>query len=204
MKGLATMAELSSDQEALMSPPDARDRALERLATLLPDDLQERAERTAHAAELVGRRLGLPAEALDRLVWAARLQDVGRVVVPTALTDKSGPLDEDEWRLVRWHPVVGARMVLFAAPSEHEIAAIVRFSHERWDGFGYPDGLTGEAIPLGARIIFACDAFAAMTSERAYREPLSPGAALGQLRRGAGRQFDPGVVQALGEVIGWR
>jgi two-component system, cell cycle response regulator len=204
MKGLATMAELSSDQPALVSPPDAGDRALERLATVLPDDLQERAARTAHLADLVGRRLGLPAEALERLGWAARLHDIGRVVVPTALTARSGPLDEDEWRLVRWHPLVGARMILFAAPSEHELAALVRFSHERWDGFGYPDGLTGEAIPLGARIVCVCDAFAAMTSERAFREVRSPAAALGQLRRGAGRQFDPGVVQVLGEVIEWR
>jgi two-component system cell cycle response regulator len=198
------MAPQTSDPRALASPPDARDRALERLATVLPDELQERTARTFHCAVLVGRRLGLTAEALDRLGWAARLHDVGRVVVPAALTAKPGPLDEDEWRLVRWHPLVGARMILFAVPSEHELAAMVRFSHERWDGFGYPDGLTGEAIPLGARIVFACDAFTAMTSERAHREPLGSGVALGQLRRGSGRQFDPGVVQVLGEVAGWR
>jgi two-component system cell cycle response regulator len=198
------MAPQTSDPRALVSPPDARDRALERLATLLPDDLQERTARTSHCAGLVGRRLGLTAEALDRLGWAARLHDVGRVVVPAALTAKPGPLDEDEWRLVRWHPLVGERMILYAAPSERELAALVRFSHERWDGFGYPDGLTGEAIPLGARIVFACDAFAAMTSERAYRKLRTPRAALGELRRCAGTQLDAGVVQALGEVIGWR
>jgi two-component system cell cycle response regulator len=198
------MAPQTSDQRALVSSPDARDRALERLATVLPDDLQERAARTAHWADLVGRRLGLTEDALDRLRWAARLSDIGRVVVPTALTAKAGPLDEDEWRLVRWHPRVAERMILYAVPSERELAAIVRFSHERWDGFGYPDGLTGEAIPLGARIVCACDAFVAMTSERSYREPHSAAAALGQLRRGAGRQFDPAVVQALGEVVGWR
>lgn len=184
--------------------PRTRERALERLATVLPDDLQERAARTAGLADLVGRRLGLTAAALDRLVWAARLHDVGKVVVPPALRAERGPLDEDEWRLVRWHPLVGERMVLYAVPSEPELAALVRFSHERWDGFGYPDGLTAEAIPLGARIIFACDTFLAMTSERPYRELRSSRAALGELRRCAGTQLDPGVVETLGEVVGWR
>jgi HD-GYP domain-containing protein (c-di-GMP phosphodiesterase class II) len=179
-------------------------RQLERLARVLPEELQQRAVQAAGLADLIGRRLGLPADALNQLAWGARLHDVGKVVLPNALTAKPGSLEEDEWRLVRWHPLAGERMILHAVPSERELAALVRFSHERWDGFGYPDGLTGEAIPLGARIVFACDAFGAMTSERPYRRVRSSRAALGELRRCAGTQFDPGVVEALGEAIGWR
>jgi two-component system cell cycle response regulator len=179
-------------------------RQLERLATALPEELQKRGVEAAGLADLVGRRFGLAPHGLDRLAWAARLHDVGKVVLPNTLTEKPGSLEEDEWRLVRRHPLAGERIILRAVPSERELAALVRFSHERWDGFGYPDGLTGEAIPLGARIVFVCDAFGAMTSERPYRRLRSARAALGELRRCAGTQFDPSVVEALGEAIGWR
>jgi two-component system cell cycle response regulator len=127
---------------------------------------------------------------------------VGKVAVPDSLMSKDGPLDELEWRLVRWHTLIGERMILHVVPSARELAVLVRFSHERWDGFGYPDGLAGESIPLGARIIFVCDSFDAITSERPYRIRRSARSALTELRRCSGSQFDPKVVAALAEVLG--
>jgi two-component system, cell cycle response regulator len=197
-----TWPELEADPPSVR--PRARRRALERLAALLPDDLHKHAARVADLAGRVGRLLELPEDRLEELSLAARLHDVGKVAVPDVLMSKAGPLDELEWRLVRWHTLIGERMILHAVPSARELAALVRFSHERWDGFGYPDGLAGEAIPLGARIIFVCDSFDAITSERPYRERRSAQSALAELRRCSGSQFDPQVVAALREVLGCR
>jgi two-component system, cell cycle response regulator len=183
--------------------PRARRRKLERLGAVLPADLAKHASRVATLAERVGRSLGLPDEGLEELSLAASLHDVGKVAVPDGLMAKAGALDELEWRLVRWHTLIGERMILHAVPSARELAALVRYSHERWDGFGYPDGLAGGGIPRGARIIFVCDSFDAMTSERPYRERRSARHALRELRRCSGSQFDPEVVYALSEVLGW-
>jgi diguanylate cyclase (GGDEF)-like protein len=152
-------------------------------------------------AEGVGRRLGLDDGALGHLLRAAGLHDVGKVAIPDSILTKPGPLDEEEMVFVRRHTLIGQR-ILLAAPSLAPEARLVRASHERWDGEGYPDRLAGEQIPLGARIIFACDAFEAMTSgERPYRRPVSAELALEELRRCAGSQFDPRVVETLGEVV---
>jgi HD-GYP domain-containing protein (c-di-GMP phosphodiesterase class II) len=148
----------------------------------------------------VGVRLGLTAEDIDEMMRAAKLQDVGMMAIPDAILAKPGPLNEDEWAYIRKHTVVGERIVA-AAPPLLPVAKLVRSSHERWDGGGYPDGLAGEAIPLGSRIVFACDSFDAMTSERPYREARSQDQALAELRRCAGTQFDPEVVEALVAVV---
>ena len=144
----------------------------------------------------VGHRMGLSAEQLDELSRAAELHDVGKVGVPDAILEKPGELDADEWEFIRRHTVLGER-ILSAAPALRPVAAIVRASHERWDGTGYPDGLAGDAIPLGARVIAVCDAYEAMTTERSYRSAMSHSRARDELRGEAGRQFDPQVVSAF-------
>jgi two-component system cell cycle response regulator len=144
----------------------------------------------------LGHDFGLDADQLDELLRAAELHDVGKLGIPDAVLDKPGPLDDDEWQLMRQHTVIGER-VLNADPVLQPVARLVRASHERWDGGGYPDGLAGHAIPLGARIIAACDALDAMTADRCYQSARSLTDALAELRRCAGTQFDPDVVAAL-------
>jgi diguanylate cyclase (GGDEF)-like protein len=147
-------------------------------------------------ARAVGQRLGMTAEQLDELTRAAELHDIGKAAIPDAILNKPGALDADEWLFMRRHTIIGER-ILAEAPALVPVAALVRASHERWDGAGYPDGLTGDQIPLGARVIMVCDAFHAMTNRRAYSEALSPEVALDELRRGGGTQFDPLVVDAF-------
>ncbi len=157
----------------------------------------------AELAEGVGVTLGLEGEALDNLRRAAELHDVGKMAIPDEILDKPGPLDETEWAFVRRHTIIGER-ILAAAPALADVAHIVRASHERFDGRGYPDCLAGEAIPLGARVIFVCDAFDAMISERPYNRAMTVHEALAELQRGAGTQFDPVVVQAFRTVLAAR
>jgi diguanylate cyclase (GGDEF)-like protein len=158
--------------------------------------LEDHAGEVAVLCQRVGRRFGMTSEELDELVRAAELHDVGKVGVPDAILDKAGSLTEEEREFVRQHTLLGER-ILNAAPALRPVAMIVRASHERWDGQGYPDGLAGEDVPLGARIIAACDAYEAMTSDRCYRAAMSHAAACEELRREAGRQFDPEVVASL-------
>ena len=151
--------------------------------------------------ERVAVRLGLPDEDIAPLLQAAALHDIGKAAIPDAILDKPEPLDEHEWAFIRRHTLIGER-ILLAAPALRRAAAYVRASHERYDGGGYPDALGGEEIPLGARIIAVCDAFEAMTSDRAYRRAMSVPEALAELRRCAGTQFDPLVVAALCATVG--
>jgi len=147
-----------------------------------------------------GRMLGLRRDELDELARAAQLHDVGKLAVPDEILFKQGPLDEREWAFVRQHTLVGER-ILRASPALRNVGAIVRSTHERWDGTGYPDGLAGEEIPLPARIIATCDAYDAMTSTRPYRAALTPQEALAELMRFAGTQFDPTVVRVLSAQV---
>lgn len=149
----------------------------------------------AHAIS-VGRRLGLSLAELDDVVRAAELQDIGMLAVPEAILHKRAALEPEEWAQIRRHPVVGER-ILSAAPALAPVARLVRSSYERYDGTGYPDGIGGERIPLGSRIIAVCVAFDAMTSPRPYREALPTATAFEELCRCAGRQFDPMVVTAF-------
>ena len=159
-------------------------------------ELHEHLRRVGRLAVVVGRRLGMSAEQLDEVRRAAELHDVGKAAVPDAILNKPGSLDPGEWTFMRRHTLLGER-ILAAAPALAPVALLVRSSHERWDGSGYPDGLAGERIPLGARVIVVCDAFDAMTSERPYGYAVSPRVALAELRRGAGTHFDPRVLDAF-------
>ena len=139
-------------------------------------------------------------EELDELARASELHDIGKVAIPDAILNKPGPLDDDEWRFMSRHTLIGER-ILAAAPALRPVAKIVRSSHERWNGSGYLDRLAGEEIPLGARILAVCDAYHAMDSERPYRPAMEPEEALAELRRCAGSQFDPRVVDALMDAL---
>lgn len=148
----------------------------------------------------VAETLGLPDDAVTTLLQAASLHDIGKVAIPDEIINKPGPLTEEEWDFVRKHTLIGER-ILGAAPALARAAKLVRASHERFDGTGYPDNLAGDRIPLGARIISVCDAYDAMKSDRPYRAPKDHEAALAELNRCAGKQFDPYVVQAFVEAL---
>ena len=164
-------------------------------------ELRDHSDGVTALALAVGRRLGLSAEQLDEVARAAELHDIGKVAIPEAILHKEGPLDDCEWELMRQHTVIGDR-ILQASPAMRPVARLVRASHERWDGRGYPDGLAGEEIPLGARIVAVCDSYSAMTSERPYQQrPATHEQAIAELRRCAGQQFDPAVVDAFCAVI---
>jgi len=159
-------------------------------------DLGEHVDGVASLAELIASELGMNAELRTAVLQAAVLHDIGKAAVPDAILSKPGPLDEDEWAFMLRHTIIGAR-IMQAAPALAAAAPLVRSSHEHFDGSGYPDRLAGEDIPLGARIIAVCDAYDAMTSDRAYRRALSREHAIEELRRCAGTQFDPAVVRAF-------
>ncbi len=171
------------------------DALLEALSLREPD-LPLHLDSVGSLAVEIARELGLRRDEIDELVRAAQLHDLGKLAVPDEILHKAGPLDEREWAFVRQHPLVGER-ILRASPAFRNIATIVRSTHERWDGAGYPDGFAGSEIPVSSRIIAACDAFTAMTSARPYRAALSTEDALAELERFAGTQFDPAVVSAL-------
>jgi two-component system, cell cycle response regulator len=177
----------------------SRDVLLRTLSERRPD-MHLRLRDIGELALAVGRELHMGPEALDEVARAAELHDVGKIAVPDAILDKPGVLDPVEWSFMRRHPLIGER-ILLAAPALRPVARLVRSSHERWDGGGYPDGLRGDEIPLGARVVAVCDAFDAMTTERPYRETVTEADAIGELRRCAGTQFDPMVVEAFCRVI---
>jgi HD-GYP domain-containing protein (c-di-GMP phosphodiesterase class II) len=148
----------------------------------------------------VGRLLQLDSASLLELEFAARLHDVGKIRVPDAVLHKPGPLDQQEYEVIRCHAAWGAE-TLAGIPGLEAVAAVVRFHHERWDGAGYPDGLRGAHIPLASRIISACDAYAAMTADRPYRDAMPSSDALQEVVAGSGSQFDPAVVDALAHAL---
>ncbi|MBV9941581.1 MAG: diguanylate cyclase [Solirubrobacterales bacterium] len=159
-------------------------------------ELEEHSTRVATLATKVALRLGMTGEELDEVSCAARLHDIGKVAIPDAILNKAGRLTGDEWELVRSHTIIGDQ-ILRGAPALRPVAGLVRASHERWDGAGYPDRLGGQAIPLGARIVGVCDAYEAMTTTRSYRAATSHETACAELLRCAGAQFDPDVVGAF-------
>jgi len=164
-------------------------------------ELRAHLEEVAQLSMRIGRSLGLYGEELDDLARAAHLHDVGKVAVPDAILQKPGDLDDVEWQLMRQHTIAGER-ILNAAPALSHVASLVRSSHERFDGTGYPDRIAGQEIPLGARIIAACDAYHSMTSRRPYGSRVGSEEALAELRLHAGRQFDPRVVEEICALLG--
>ena len=145
----------------------------------------------------VADKLGVDDETRRAAEFGALLHDVGKVAIPNEIINKPGPLDDDEWKIMKTHTVEGQRMLERVGGLLARVGVVVRASHERYDGGGYPDGLAGEAIPLASRIVSACDAFNAMTTDRSYRKALSLEVAIAELRNNAGTQFDPDVVDAL-------
>ena len=174
-----------------------------RVAAEHDGDLSDHVNDVADLVGAVGRRLGLGEDELVEVRRAAALHDIGKVAIPDAILHAPRALDADEWQYMRQHTIIGER-IIGAAPELRGVGRIVRSSHERYDGGGYPDGLAGEEIPLGARIVAVCDAYDAMVTDRAYRRGRSPREALEELERCAGGQFDPAVVAAFSRRHGKR
>jgi len=161
-------------------------------------------ETVAALAVAVADELGLEDGERRMAEVAALLHDVGKAELPEAILGKPGPLTPDERRLVETHTILGEQLLMRVDDSLAAVAKIVRSCHERWDGEGYPDGLAGEEIPLPARIVFCCDAYEAMTSDRPYRKAIGHSGALRELWACSGRQFDPGVVSGLVRALARR
>jgi putative nucleotidyltransferase with HDIG domain len=149
----------------------------------------------------IADELGLSEDDRRLVEFGALLHDVGKIAVPKSIVNKPGPLDDDEWAVMRQHTIAGQRMLDKVGGSMTDVGQIVRASHERWDGKGYPDGTAGEDVPLPARIVSVADTFHAITTTRPYRRAQSPEAAIKELRDCAGTQFDPEVVDALVRVL---
>jgi diguanylate cyclase (GGDEF)-like protein/putative nucleotidyltransferase with HDIG domain len=197
---------VGSDSTAGVELPTNRE-AVEALAVaLLERDRYtgEHSEAVIEMSAAVARNLGLGQEEVERIRSAALLHDIGKVAIPDEILHKPGPLSDQEWQLMREHPVIGER-ILRVVPGLGTVARIVRHEHERWDGRGYPDGLARDQIPIGSRIIIAADTYHAITSDRPYRPARSHGDAIEELSRCAGTQFDPRVTSALiGHLYGQR
>ena len=154
--------------------------------------------------EMLARTVGLDEGTIEEIVKAGDLHDVGKLGIPDEIITKPGPLSEEEWAFMKQHTVMGEQIIAAAGPYLERIGPLVRASHERWDGMGYPDGLAGEEIPLGARIVAICDSFRAMMDERVYKPAMSLSEALAELRRCAGTQFDPALVEVFCRLVAQR
>ena len=203
--GIADQALLALDNRSLVDELEesflATMRSLANALETKDEYTGDHAQALIGMAEEVARRLELGDIALRDIGVAAALHDVGKIGIPASILDKPGPLTDDEWEVMRRHPELGAR-IMEPVPALAGARSIVLACHEHWDGSGYPRGLAGDDIPLGARIILACDAFHAMTSDRVYRQAMPVDAAITELRDCAGRHFEPQVVEVLVEIVG--
>jgi putative nucleotidyltransferase with HDIG domain len=152
-------------------------------------------------AVATAEQLGLDPRGQQELETAALLHDVGKIAIPKEILNKPARLTEDEFELMKSHTVEGQALLDRVGGRLARVGEIVRSCHERWDGGGYPDGLRGDDIPLAARIVFCCDAYSAMTTDRPYRAAIEPSIALAELRANAGSQFEPRVVEAVCAVV---
>lgn len=192
----------AGELDHLPAERSASEELLGLLASLAAHDPQTRghAERVRAYADLIGEELGLGQAERDRLRWGALLHDIGKVAIPANLLNKTDELDESDWAMLRTHPAKGDELITGLHDWLGDWRLTVVQHHERWDGNGYPLGLSGREIALGGRIVSVCDAFDAMTSVRAYGDRLSAEAARTEIARVSGDQFDPTVVRALMRV----
>jgi two-component system, cell cycle response regulator len=177
--------------------PDCEEVSLAALLELVEEAAPEVAahmERTSRLARVFALEVGLSGPLLHLVVRTARVHDVGKLAIPPWVLEKPGPLTETEHALMEAHSVTGQK-ILERKPALVTLGPLVRATHERWDGHGYPDQLRGSAIPLPSRIVSVCDAFDAMTNPRSYSTAVTIDTALDELRCGSGTQFDPGVVE---------
>jgi two-component system cell cycle response regulator len=201
-------ATIAADSDTALDPTKGPQReAIEALAVALLERDRYTGEHSEAVIEMsasVARTLGCNAVEVERVRSAALLHDIGKVAIPDEILHKAGPLNDEEWVLMKQHPVIGER-ILRVLPGLGAVARMVRHEHERWDGGGYPDGLAGAQIPFGSRVIIVADTYHAITSDRPYRAAQPHGAAVEELTRCAGTQFDPEVTAALiGHLYGRR
>jgi HD-GYP domain-containing protein (c-di-GMP phosphodiesterase class II) len=206
---VALLRSFASEREARIEQTLELGRSYRGTALLLCDLLEDDDEYTGHhthdVVELSARvaaKLGVSEDVKRETELGAMLHDIGKIHIPDAIINKSGPLDDEEWKLMKTHTLEGQRMLDRVGGLLGSVGLVVRASHERFDGGGYPDGLAGDEIPLAARIVAVCDAFNAMTTTRSYRKAMPLAVAVEELHRCSGTQFDPGVVTALLDVIG--
>ncbi|MGH2969703.1 MAG: HD domain-containing phosphohydrolase, partial [Solirubrobacteraceae bacterium] len=204
-KGRVAVANADVERElALLHADRGSPAAVQALAAAIEERdsyTREHSDQVVHLARGVAMILGLPTSKVERIAHAALLHDVGKLGVPNEILHKRGPLTDDEWAVMAEHPVAGER-ILLRIPELASIAPIVRHEHEHWDGTGYPDRLKGRNIPIGSRIILACDAYEAMITPRPYRPAMSRRAAVAELRAGTGVIYDPEVIEALLDLLG--
>jgi HD-GYP domain-containing protein (c-di-GMP phosphodiesterase class II) len=193
---ITNASRFESMEQTFLSTVEALANALE----ASDEDTSSHARWITDLAIRVGGELGLDARGLKRVELGALFHDIGKIGIPSSILSKPGALTDDERRIVEQHPELGERILRPIGQLE-DVCGIVRHCHERWDGRGYPDGCAGEDIPVEARIIFACDAFHAMTTDRPYRRALPVEEAKRRLLEGAGTQFDPAVVEACLRVL---
>jgi HD-GYP domain-containing protein (c-di-GMP phosphodiesterase class II) len=199
----------AAEREARVEQTLELGRAYRGTALLLSDLLEEDDEYTGHhtqdVVELsvrVADQLGVGEDIRRDTEFGALLHDIGKIAIPDAIINKPGPLDDDEWAIMKTHTIAGQEMLDRVGGLLAGVGVVVRASHERFDGRGYPDGLVGDEIPLAARIIIVCDSFNAMTTTRSYRPAMLLEDVVAELHRCSGTQFDPDVVDALLAVIG--
>ena len=200
----AVLAILSGERRARVDQALALSEAYQGTAMLLGDVVEaDDAYTGSHSRGVVelslavSDALGLDSRQRRNVEFGALLHDVGKIAVPKEIINKAGPLDDEEWEVMRQHTIEGERMLQRVGGVLTEVGRIVRASHEEYDGSGYPDGLVGEEIPIESRIVSCCDAFSAMTTTRSYRKAMPVSKAVEELRACAGSQFDPEVVAAL-------
>jgi HD-GYP domain-containing protein (c-di-GMP phosphodiesterase class II) len=205
---VSLLAVFAREREARIAHTIELGHAYRGTALLLCDLLEDDDEYTGHHTQdvvglsvRVAERMGVSEDVRRECELGAMLHDIGKIAIPDAIINKPGPLDDAEWALMKTHTIEGQRMLDRVGGQLGNIGLVVRGSHERFDGAGYPDGLAGEAIPLASRIVSACDAFNAMTTTRSYRKAMPVAAAVDELRHCSGTQFDPAVVSALVALV---
>jgi putative nucleotidyltransferase with HDIG domain len=205
---LGVLAIFSREREARLAGMTELNQAYRGTALVLGDVVEaddgytgEHSKGVVALAMEVGEALGLDAAQQRNLEFGALLHDVGKVAIPKEIINKPGKLDPSEWAIIKTHTFEGQRMLDRVGGFMREVGLIVRSHHERWDGAGYPDGLAGEQIPLESRIVSCCDTWNAMTTTRSYRPAMSPEEAVAEMRRCAGTQLDPRVVQVVLQIV---